>query len=236
MNKDKYRTPPDSSATPVFLANADEWLACFYLQDQIKPEAPCVIKALKQRYPLTLASGDNEQTVAAVAQQLDLERYLGRCAPEAKTDLIQNAQAKGRQVLMVGDGANDGPVLAQADVGIAMGHGAALAHASADIILLTSDLRALPTLLAAVQNVHRIIRQNLLWAIVYNFIALPFAAAGLVPAWAAAIGMSCSSLAVVLNSLRLVSGPNPECSRNQTAVADALPQKIFNNIEQSTPI
>lgn len=200
----------NSQSTTIYLASETQWLACFILADQIKPEAKTIIQQLQSRFPLTLASGDGHEAVQQVAEALNIKHHFARYAPETKTQLLQSLQAEGKKVLMIGDGANDGPVLAQADIGIAMGQGAALAHASADIILLTSDLNRLTDLFSAAKETQNIIKQNLLWALIYNSIALPFAAAGLVPAWAAAIGMSCSSLAVVMNSLRLLRTPNRE--------------------------
>lgn len=222
-NASQQNLQGDAHATQVYLASDTQWLACFELADQIKPEAKAVITRLNAQFPITLASGDGAEAVQQVAQTLGLQHALSRCAPEAKTQLLQSLQQDGKRVLMIGDGANDGPVLAQADIGIAMGQGAALAHASADIILLTSDLNRLEYLFSASKQAQHIIGQNLLWALLYNSVALPFAAAGLVPAWAAAIGMSCSSLAVVLNSLRLLrTSQSPFKKDRQNKASDDL--------------
>ena len=120
-----------------------------------------------------------------------------------KLAIIEAAQKRGETVVMIGDGINDAPVLAGADTSIAPAHGALLAQTSADVIMLGDSLSPLTTAVEMSRKTMRIVRQNLAWAIVYNALALPLAAAGYVPPWAAAIGMSASSLIVVLNALRL---------------------------------
>jgi Cu2+-exporting ATPase len=152
---------------------------------------------------LSLASGDNEQSVAAVAESLGISDFRFDCTPEEKLDIIEQLQSRGERVVMVGDGINDAPVLAGADTSIAPAHGALLAQTSADVIMLGESLRPLVTALALSRKTLSIVRQNLIWAVVYNATALPLAVVGLVPPWLAAIGMSASSLVVVLNALRL---------------------------------
>jgi Cu2+-exporting ATPase len=141
--------------------------------------------------------------VKRVAAALDIDEHYSGCSPEDKLDIIRTAQNAGNAVIMVGDGINDAPVLAGADASVALVHGALLAQASADVILLGESLSPLVTGIRLARKTMRIVRQNLAWAVVYNAVALPLAAAGLVPPWAAAIGMSASSLIVVLNALRL---------------------------------
>ena len=132
-----------------------------------------------------------------------MESAHPECSPEEKLRIIEQAQARGDRVVMIGDGINDAPVLAGADTSVAPAHGALLAQTSADVIMLGESLRPLITAIEMSRKTMRIVRQNLTWAIVYNALALPLAAAGFVPPWAAAIGMSASSLIVVLNALRL---------------------------------
>jgi Cu2+-exporting ATPase len=152
---------------------------------------------------LSLASGDHEQSVTAVANSLGITDFRFDCSPEDKLKTIEKLQARGERVVMVGDGINDAPVLAGADASIAPAHGALLAQTSADVIMLGESLHPLVTALTMSRKTLRIVRQNLVWAVVYNVTALPLAVAGFVPPWLAAIGMSASSLIVVLNSLRL---------------------------------
>ena len=134
---------------------------------------------------------------------MGIQKWQSRATPASKQAYIQELQ-KAESVLMVGDGVNDGPVLAQADIGIAMGQGTALAKSSADVILIHDRLQDLNIFISTANGTRKIIRENMIWAVAYNLVAIPFAAAGLVPPWLAAIGMSTSSLLVVLNSLRLL--------------------------------
>jgi Cu2+-exporting ATPase len=150
-----------------------------------------------------IASGDRVVAVEALARELCIERAAGRLDPAQKMAFVQNLQQRGRRVLMIGDGVNDGPVLATAAVSCAMGQGSAVAHAAADLMLLSDSLCALPRGIAVARRMQAAIRRNLRWALAYNFSAVPLAALGWIPPWLAAIGMSASSLLVVLNSARL---------------------------------
>jgi Cu2+-exporting ATPase len=129
---------------------------------------------------------------------------------------LQELQAGGAVVIAVGDGINDAPLLRGADVAIAMGRGSALAHTSADLILIRDSLDELPDTVELARRTQRVVRQNLGWSIVYNLAALPLAALGLVPPWLAAIGMSLSSVLVVLNAMRLSRTPRNASGRNWT--------------------
>jgi len=194
----------DSTATHVFLGVERQPVAWFELADTLRPDAAHTLAALRRLgLATTLVSGDNRAAVADVAARLDIEEAHYECAPEDKLAIIERAQASGECVVMIGDGINDAPVLAGADASIAPAHGALLAQTSADIIMLGESLDPVRTAVEMSRRTMRIVRQNLAWAIVYNALALPLAAAGFVPPWAAAIGMSASSLIVVLNALRL---------------------------------
>jgi Cu2+-exporting ATPase len=144
--------------------------------------------------------------VAEIAGQAGIADYHARLRPEDKMALVRAREAAGETVLMVGDGINDAPVLAAASVSIAMGAGASLAQTSAGAVLMTADLDVIPSAVETARRTVGVIRQNLGWAVVYNVLALPLAALGYIPPWAAAIGMSTSSLLVVANALRLRSG------------------------------
>ena len=194
----------DSTATHVFLSADGLPVAWFEVEDELRPDAAETVRELHKRGIATaLVSGDRAASVAQVAAELDIEDAHHECTPARKLGIIEAAQRNGERVVMVGDGINDAPVLAGADASIAPAHGALLAQTSADIIMLGNSLEPVTTALRMAARTMRIVRQNLTWAIVYNALALPLAAAGFVPPWAAAIGMSASSLIVVLNALRL---------------------------------
>jgi Cu2+-exporting ATPase len=196
----------ESAPDGVLLGDADGLLARFIFADHLRAGATESVRQLEALgLTVELLSGDQEDTVRAVAGQLGIEHFQARCRPQDKLDRINELQGQGAVVAMVGDGVNDAPVLAGAQVSLAMGGGTQLAHASADMVLLSEQL---PHLVAAVRTSRRtlrIIRQNLMWALVYNAVAVPLAAMGWVAPWMAAIGMSSSSLVVVLNALRLRS-------------------------------
>ena len=200
-------TPPaagEDGATEIVLGDATGLLAVFRLRDRLRPGAREAVAALRRQgiVPL-LYSGDSEAAVAAVARELEIADFCARMRPEDKLAGLRALQAEGAVVAMVGDGVNDAPVLAGANVSLAMGTGTQLAQASADMILLSERLGNLPRAVAMARDCLRIIRQNLGWALLYNAVALPLAALGHVAPWMAAIGMSGSSLVVVANALRL---------------------------------
>jgi len=196
--------PDGGSATHVFLGVDGRVVAGFELDDVLRPDAGATLASLRRLgLKTTLVSGDNRVAVSEVAGQLGIPDAHFECTPEDKLRLIEDAQRRGERVVMVGDGINDAPVLAGADASLAPAHGALLAQTSADVIMLGESLGPVATAVSMSRRTMRIVRQNLAWAIVYNALALPLAAAGFVPPWAAAIGMSASSLIVVMNALRL---------------------------------
>ncbi len=193
-----------SRAGGVVLGNDRELLAHFQFADRLRDQAFETVHQLKNLgIEVELLSGDEWAIVRRVADELDIARYQARCSPADKLARIQGLQAQGAVVAMVGDGVNDAPVLAAAQVSLAMGGGTQLAYASADMLLLSEQLPHLVMAVAHSRRTLRIIRQNLLWALGYNLMALPLAAAGYIAPWMAAIGMSGSSLVVVANALRL---------------------------------
>jgi Cu2+-exporting ATPase len=196
--------------TRVFLADENGWLAAFDLEDCLRPQAPALIEALDQRGILVhLVSGDDPAVVAAVATRLGVRAFAGGVTPEGKLEYLKRRQRTGRAVIMIGDGLNDAPVLAHADASIAMGGGAAAAQQHADLVVMGDGLAEIRDVFAAARRAMRLMRQGFAWAIAYNAAALPLAAAGFLGPWEAALGMGASSLIVLFNSLRPLSGRPP---------------------------
>jgi Cu2+-exporting ATPase len=193
-----------SGDTVVALGDTTGWLAWFRIADVLRPGVAVALAAMRaQGLKLTILSGDAPETVAAVAAELGIDDFHGGMTPEGKHAWLRDVQERGATVAMVGDGVNDAPVLAQAHVSIAMGGGTELARGQADVILLSDDLAQLARGALLARRALSIIRQNLGWSFAYNITAIPLAMAGWVTPWMAGIGMSASSLLVVINALRL---------------------------------
>ena len=191
--------------TMVWLVAADAPIARLHFRDHLRDEAHAVVAALRDAgLRLHLVSGDRGAAVAPVAAALGIEAWLADASPQRKLERVRELQAGGRRVLMVGDGINDAPVLAAADVSVAVGRATSLARTAAAVVLIGESLHGLPALRALALRTRAVVRQNLGWALAYNAAAIPAAALGWVPPWLAAIGMSASSLLVVLNALRLI--------------------------------
>jgi Cu+-exporting ATPase len=197
--------------TVVFLALALRSVGALAVADALKPEAPATIAALRAAgvAPVML-TGDDARTAAAVARRAGIERVLAEVLPEDKAREIERLRAQGHRVAMVGDGINDAPALARADVGIAMGSGTDVAIEAADVTLMRGDLRGVLVALALSRQTLRIIKENLAWAFGYNVLLIPVAAGLLYPLWGvllspilAGAAMAFSSVSVVTNSLRL---------------------------------
>lgn len=194
-------------STVIYLSCEQQVMTVFELAVEPRHGVTRIVQWLKSQHKeITIISGDQSRTVAAWAQQLDITDYRGDMQAEDKITVIEAAQNKGEICAMVGDGVNDAPVLSQADVSISLKQGAHLAHSASDLILLGGSLMPLQSAVHTAQKSHRIIRQNLLWALLYNGTVAPVAMLGLLAPWMAAIGMSASSLLVVLNSRRLLKG------------------------------
>lgn len=186
------------------LGDEDGILALFELSDELRPDAALTVKTLQRLgLGIELLSGDARAAVSRVAGQLGIDKYTAGARPDDKLAHIRRIQSEGGVVAMAGDGVNDAPVLAGSDVSVAMGNGTQIAHASADLVILSERLELLATGVRMARRTVRVIRQNLGWALLYNLFAIPLAAAGMVAPWMAAIGMSASSLIVVLNAMRL---------------------------------
>ncbi|MGV3508277.1 MAG: heavy metal translocating P-type ATPase [Sphingobacteriaceae bacterium] len=197
--------------TVVYFADADRVLAVIAIADQVKATSKDAINTLHQMgIEVFMLTGDNNQTAAAVAQEVGISHYKAEVLPSEKADFVKELQAKGKTVAMVGDGINDSHALAQADVSIAMGKGSDIAMDVAKITLITSDLQSIPKALNLSRKTVKTIRQNLFWAFIYNLIGIPLAAGVLysfngflLDPMIAGAAMALSSVSVVSNSLRL---------------------------------
>ncbi|HET7795677.1 MAG TPA: cation-translocating P-type ATPase [Rhizobacter sp.] len=178
--------------------------ACFEFDEALRPDTAAAVQSLRgQGVQIHLLSGDADASVRAMARRLGIVQVQAGARPEDKLATMAALQAGGHSVLMVGDGVNDGPVLARADVSFALAHGSALAQQRADFIVLGSRLAEVPATRALAIRTLRVMRQNLGWSLAYNAACVPLALAGLLPPWVAGAGMALSSLFVVLNALRL---------------------------------
>ncbi|AGA87055.1 putative copper-importing P-type ATPase A [Pseudomonas sp. SCT] len=206
-----------SQPAPVIPGEQGQWLllgdergplAWLVLDDRLRDDAPALLAACRRRgWQTLLLSGDSSPMVGQIAKELGIDQAEGGMTPAAKLTRLQALQAQGHRVLMLGDGVNDVPVLAAADISVAMGSATDLAKTSADAVLLSNRLTSLAQAFDVARRSRRIIIENLTWASLYNGLILPFAAIGWVtPLWAA-LGMSISSLLVVLNALRLTRQP-----------------------------
>ncbi|MBS0612941.1 MAG: heavy metal translocating P-type ATPase [Proteobacteria bacterium] len=221
-----HKASADESLEGIVLSDAQGLLAQFTLRDAPRPEARETVAALRALgLAVEILSGDAPSTVAEVARLCGIDRHAARQSPADKLEHVRKMGAQGHFPAMVGDGINDAPSLGGAGVSIAMSRGSALALASADLILVSDSLRALPQAVSLARRAHRIMKQNLLWAAAYNLCAMPLAAIGWVPPWLAAIGMSTSSIIVVLNSLRLMRDPPLRARTAATVLKPALPRE-----------
>jgi Cu+-exporting ATPase len=193
-------------ATILGLAKETQLIALFALRDTIKPHAAEVVNQLAREGKATyLITGDHKTTAAAIAQQVGLPtaNVFAQMTPEQKVEIIKQLQDRGERVAFVGDGINDAPALEQADLGIAVAKASDVAREAADIILLKSDIQAIPEALGLAQATLRTIKQNLFWAFFYNAAALPLAALGFLSPVMCALAMGLSDLVVIGNALRL---------------------------------
>lgn len=196
--------PTDADTPQVHLADDAGWLATFDLSEDIRADASVAIAALQHLgTSVQLLSGDGTRAVERVAAAVGIQQATGACSPDGKLERLQALQKEGRRVAMVGDGLNDGPVLAAAHASFAFGLAVPLAQARSDFVVLGDQLQRVPQALLLARKSLRIVRQNLGWAAGYNIICVPLALAGLMPAWLAGLGMALSSLLVVLNAARL---------------------------------
>ena len=197
------------------LSDQEGWLATFKFTETPRPEAEATLRALEQMgLHIQVLSGDGQASVNQLASRLGIQNAKGACSPEEKLKQVKWTQSQGHRVAMVGDGLNDGPVLAGADVSFALGQALPLAQSKADFVLMASDLKPLVATFMLSRKTIQIVKQNLVWAAVYNFACVPLAMLGYLPAWLAGLGMACSSLGVVINAMRLSTSMHFEFKGN----------------------
>ena len=193
-----------SDVLQASLSDQEGWLATFEFAETPREEANATLRTLESMgLRIRILSGDGQSSVSQLASRLNVADAMGACSPEEKLRQVKLEQAQGHRVAMVGDGLNDGPVLAGADVSFALGQALPLAQSKADFVFMASNLKPLVATLRLSRQTMQIVRQNLVWAAVYNFSCVPLAMLGYLPAWLAGLGMAGSSLGVVLNAMRL---------------------------------
>ena len=199
--------PDAAKVCQVHLCTPTEWLASWQLSEDVRADAAQTVQALKNLHvDVWLLSGDLPASAQHVAQEVGISKAFGACTPQDKLSRMQAAQSQGARVAMVGDGLNDGPVLAGAHVSMAFGNAVPLAQSKSDFVLMGGSLLVVAQSVKLARHTLRVVKQNLMWAAAYNALCVPLAVVGLLPAWLAGLGMALSSLWVVLNSLRLTKG------------------------------
>ncbi len=194
-----------ASGSWIALGNQQGLVAYFCLEDTLKPDINILVRKLQNMHlNVHVLSGDGAGAVNSVAQTLNIAHHQAEATPESKLDYVKNLQQQGKTVLMVGDGINDAPVLVQADVSIAVEGGADVAQAGSDLVMVQSNMGLVALALQQGKKTRRIIQENLLWAAVYNAVAVPIAMMGFANPWIAALGMAMSSLLVTVNAMRLL--------------------------------
>ncbi len=201
---------PETDLLHACLSDDKGWVATFELHEELRSDARATVSVLADHgVRVHLLSGDIPETVARVARQAGISQARGGCTPQDKLGFLRGLQAQGCKVAMVGDGLNDGPVLAGAHVSFAFGRAVPLAQAQSDFVVLGGRLGSVAQTLIRARRTLAIVRQNLWWAAIYNAVSVPMAVAGWLPAWLAGLGMAFSSLLVVLNALRLSAAVRP---------------------------
>jgi len=201
---------PETDQLHACLSDDQGWAATFELREDLRPDAQAAVAALlASGVEVYLLSGDRPEAVARVARQSGIREARGGCTPQDKLAVLRGLQAQGRKVAMVGDGLNDGPVLAGAHVSFAFGQAVPLAQAQSDFVVLGDQLGTVAQTFLRARRTLTVVQQNLWWAGVYNAVCVPLAVVGWLPAWLAGLGMALSSLLVVLNAMRLSGAVQP---------------------------
>jgi len=188
------------------LADEQGWMATFEMEEGLRDDAVQAVAELRALGIRTwLLSGDRREAAERVAGLVGVDGTMAEASPERKLEELMALQSQGWRVAMVGDGLNDGPVLARADVSFALGHGAPLAQAQSDFVIQGGQVMDVVASLRLARDTMRVVRQNLIWAALYNAVSVPLALVGWMPPWLAGLGMALSSLLVIVNALRLAS-------------------------------
>lgn len=236
MEADAHRLAEDGK-TPLFFAESGHLLGCIAVADVVKPDSAKAIAVLRRMgRRVVLLTGDNQRTANAIARQIGVDQVIAQVLPQDKAKCVAQLQQQGQRVAMVGDGVNDAPALAQADVGLAIGAGTDIAIESADVVLMKISLLDIPAAMDLSRAVLRNIKQNLFWAFFYNSIGIPVAAGVLYPAlhltlnpMLAAAAMSLSSVCVVSNALRLRGWKPPVFSDHPVPTAPLPESAVFQS-------
>ena len=236
MEADAHRLAEDGK-TPLFFAESGHLLGCIAVADVVKPDSAKAIAALRRMgRRVVVLTGDNQRTANAIARQIGVDQVIAQVLPQDKAKCVAQLQQQGQRVAMVGDGVNDAPALAQADVGLAIGAGTDIAIESADVVLMKISLLDIPAAMDLSRAVLRNIKQNLFWAFFYNSIGIPVAAGVLYPAlhltlnpMLAAAAMSLSSVCVVSNALRLRGWKPPVFSDHPVPTAPLPESAVFQS-------
>ena len=206
----------------IWLGDEQGWVARFRFRDMLRNGAADTVRYLGQSgLDIRILSGDADAAVASVARRLGVDHYLARQTPDMKLQQLEDLRNSGKRALMIGDGVNDAPVLAAADVSMTVKGGAELANSTADLILTSDSLGLVRTAIDIAARARQLIGQNLSWAILYNASVLPLAITGMLKPWMAALGMSLSSLLVVANASRLVRERRGERPSAQLSAPEA---------------
>ena len=202
--EDEYVMLENEGKTVMFAAIDGKFSASIAVADTIKQSSKSAIEKIKKLgIAVYMVTGDNQRTANAIASQVGIENVYAEVLPEQKADVVKDLKDKGYKVAMVGDGINDAPALAFADIGMAIGTGSDVAIEAADVTLVGGDLDHIPKSIDLSRKTMRNIRQNLFWALFYNTIGIPVAAMGFLEPWVAGAAMAFSSVSVVSNALRL---------------------------------
>ena len=204
MYEDQMLDLEKQGKTAMLVAIDQQLAGIIAVADTLKENSKAAIETLNQMgIEVYMVTGDNQRTAEAIAKQVNVDRVIAEVLPDEKANIVEELQKQGKQVAMVGDGINDAPALAKADIGMAIGTGADVAIETADVTLVGGDLSHIPKAIELSRKTMKNIRQNLFWALFYNSIGIPVAAAGLLEPWVAGAAMAFSSVSVVTNALRL---------------------------------